>query len=289
MYTLFALGLGLVITAMNGLNSLLARGIGSIAAVVAIHLSGLVAVSLVLLVRKEARAPGRAPLYLYAGGAVGLLTVFSSAYAFSRLGASLAVALALTGQVAGSLVIDSTGLLGMPKYPFAARRLIGLGIALAGLLLMVGEWKLSWSSLAMAFLAGLCPSISTLLNSRLGSRIGLWRGVRANYLVGLAAAAPITLALGPPLAPLAEALAATSPLVIAGGGIMGVGVVASISFLLPRMPTLRSTLAIFSGQVLAGLAADALWGGTVPARRIGGAALLIAGLAANSLLDRRKP
>jgi transporter family-2 protein len=281
------LGIGVLITAMNSANALLSSHVGMLPAGIFIHLAGLATVSLVLLVRRERRREGgeRPSPYLYGGGAIGVATVLACAYSFTRIGAGLAVALALAGQTAGSLAVDATGFLGMKKYPFSPLRLLWLGLAVAGLFIMVGrsEWRVDPPSFAAAFASGLFTLASSILNSRLSAKIGHWRGVRANFVVGLAVTSLLVLAIRPSLSPLGEGIVQAGPLLLLGGGALGVAVVGGICFMLPRMPVLNATLAMFSGQVAAGLLIDAIAQGPVPTRRIVGAIVLLAGLAGSSI------
>ena len=217
MYTVFAPLVGALITFMNGVNSRFSERTGILVASLAIHLVGLAAVSALLLLGRERRRPGRLPFYNYLGGVVGVGTVFTSALAFSRLGASLAVALALIGQTLFSIAADATGLLGRTRYPLSSRRIPGIALAMAGAAVMAGA--LRWDALAMlaALAAGACPGLSSILNSELGLRKGFLRSTRANYLAGLATTAAIFAVARPPLADSARAVAESGPLLALGG------------------------------------------------------------------------
>lgn len=286
MYTALAPLVGALITFMNGVNSRFSERTGILAASLAIHLVGLSAVSLVLLLARDPRRPGRLPFYNYLGGVVGVGTVFSSALAFSRLGASLAVALALIGQTLFSIAADATGLLGRKRYPLSARRIPGIALAMAGAAIMAGA--LRWDALAMlaALAAGACPGLSSILNAELGRRKGFLRSTRANYLTGLAATAAIALAARPPLAGSARAVVASGPLLALGGGLMGVAVVSSMSLIYSRMAAFSATLLIFCGEALTGVAIDAAAAGSLDGRKLAGSLVLLAGFAVDAALSR---
>lgn len=286
---------GALIPAMNSLNALLAGRVGNALSSVIIHGAGLIAVSALLLFRREGprkeaagqaggRAGDRPPFYLYLAGILGVGTLYACNLAYAALGASLSVSLALFGQMLGSVTVDATGFLGRRRYPFGARNLPGLLVAAAGIALMSwGQWKLDLPYLALAFVSGLLPLLTFILNSELGGRIGVMRGTRVHYLVGLSASLLILLASGGPSAPSLKAAAQSSFLVLAGGGLLGVVMTGAMNYLFPRIPALASTLLMFAGQTFAGLAIDAATGRAVSLRQPAGALVLLAGLALNAL------
>lgn len=296
-YALLVPLVGALIPLMNSVNSVLAARVGNALSSVIIHIAGLIAVSAALLVRRDGpkggQAGGRAPFYLYLAGIVGVGTVYSCNLAYGALGASLSVALALFGQMLGSVAVDATGFLGRKKYPLTLRNLPGLLIAAAGVTVISwGEWKMEVPYLALAFVSGLLPLLSFILNSQLAERIGVMRGTRVNYLVGLAASLAI-LALsgglsGPPLRASLGAAAGTKLLVLAGGGVLGVIMTGATNYLFPRIPALASTLLMFAGQTFAGLGIDAATTGHTGLRQPAGALILLAGLAVNALLTRER-
>lgn len=293
MYALVAFLVGCVVTLMNGINSLLALRVGNVVSLVAIHLSGLVGVSLLLLLRAEGSRGGGLPFYYYGAGVVGVATVLGSNLCYGELGASLSVALALFGQMTGALVVDGLGLFGMPRRRHGTLQYIGLAIALAAVLVMTDIGSFGSPLMVLAFGTGLTTLAGFGLNARLAGSIGSLKATRVNYVAGLLTSLVVVALVRPPLRELPGVAAGLSPLLIVGGGLMGVGVVAGMSRIFPRIPASTSTLLLFSGQVMAGLALDAVLGRYLPPRRIAGAALLILALAlqwrAESGAGRRPP
>jgi transporter family-2 protein len=287
MYSVLAPLVGALITVMNGVNSRFASGVGTLVASLVIHLVGLATVSTFLLLRREGIRPGRLSFYAYLGGVVGVGTVFSSAYAFSRLGASLAVALALLGQTLFSIVADATGFLGRPRYPLTARRAPGISLALAGTAIMAGAVRWDPAAMLVALAAGACPGLSSILNAELGRKKGVLRSTRANYLTGLATTAAIAAAVRPQLGAAARAVAQAGPLLALGGGTMGVAVVSSMSLIFSRMAAFSATLLIFCGEALTGVAIDAFVDGRLDSRKLIGTIVLLAGFAVDAALSRR--
>lgn len=73
-----------------------------------------------------------APWTLYIGGLCGFVIIATLAYVFPRLGAAWGVALLVLGQCAAALVIDQYGMLGMPREPITAHRMLGMVLVVAG-------------------------------------------------------------------------------------------------------------------------------------------------------------
>ena len=287
MYSALAPLVGALVTLMNGVNSRFSAQVGSIVSTLVTHIVGLAAVSCILLAKREASRPGRLPIYYYLGGFVGVGTVFASMYSFARLGASLAVALALLGQTLFSVAVDATGFLGRKKYPLSARRLPGIGLAIAGVAIMAGNWRSDAPAMLVALAAGVLPGLSFILNSELGNKKGVFHSTRMNYIVGLATTLVIVAIVRPPMAAAASAVVAAGPLLALGGGLMGVVVVAAINLIFPRIPAFSATLLLFSGQAIAGLVIDIVADGAFDAGKLIGTVVLLAGLAVNTLLTKR--
>jgi bacterial/archaeal transporter family-2 protein len=278
---------GALITLMNGVNSRFSQAVGYLLAVPAIHVAGLAAVSLALLVRPEARRPGRIPFYFYSGGVFGILTVFACSYSFSALGASLAVALSLVGQTLFSLAADATGLLGRRRYPLAARSVPGILLALAGAAIMAGDWRADAPAMLAALASGAIPGFTFILNSELGRKKGLLRSVRINYIAGLAASLAVLLVSGTALGDSGARLAKAGAGLSLGGGIMGMAVVASMNYIFPRVSAFHATLLAFAGQAFAGLIIDFASDGRWDWKKFTGTLDLLAGLAIHAALARR--
>jgi bacterial/archaeal transporter family-2 protein len=291
MYRALAPLVGALITLMNSLNSRFSAQVGGLVAALSIHIAGLIAVTLLCVLKKEKAEPGKPPVYCYLGGFFGVGTVFGSNYAFGALGASLAVALALLGQTFFSLAVDATGFMGKRKYPLTARRLPSVVLTVAGAALMAGNWRTDAPAILVALLSGVCTGLSFVFNSELGRKRGVLRSARTNYLVGLATSALIAAATLPTAAAVklaAGSVAAAGPILALGGGLMGVVVVVSMNFIFPRIPAFAATLLVFGGQALTGLFIDLIAEGRFDARKLAGTLLVLAGLGLDSLFSRKK-
>lgn len=77
---------------------------------------------------------GRIPWYLYFGGLLGVCFVTIALLSVPRIGGTAFLAAMLTGQMAGAMLMDHFGLLGVPVHPISMTRLAGIT------LLGVGVW-----------------------------------------------------------------------------------------------------------------------------------------------------
>jgi transporter family-2 protein len=80
--------------------------------------------------------PPGTPRTLYIGGILGFTIIASLAVIFPKIGAAYAVVLMIGGQCAAALVIDHFGLVGMPRDPVTAQRLIGVIMVAGGAVVM---------------------------------------------------------------------------------------------------------------------------------------------------------
>lgn len=73
---------------------------------------------------------------LYLGGVFGFVIIASLAFVFPKIGAAYAIALMVGGQCLAALVVDHFGLMGMPRDPATAQRLVGIALVIAGAVVM---------------------------------------------------------------------------------------------------------------------------------------------------------
>ncbi|MEN6470075.1 MAG: DMT family transporter [Clostridiaceae bacterium] len=130
----FSILSGALIAVMILMNGDLGMAWGNYHATAFVHLSGLIAIALVVLFRREPLKGSlrAAPWQHYLGGVIGILGVVGNNVSFAALGVSATLALGLLGQTAAALFIDSFGWLGAKKVPFDRRRLVGAGLIAAG-------------------------------------------------------------------------------------------------------------------------------------------------------------
>ncbi|MCH4209408.1 DMT family transporter [Bifidobacterium sp.] len=98
-----------------------------------------IALFIFVTIRSHMHIPAAAatlPWWAWAGGGVlGALYVLVNAVDAPLLGTSLTVSVVLFGQIAGGLVIDHFGLLGLARRPVTTQRLAGAALVLIGIVL----------------------------------------------------------------------------------------------------------------------------------------------------------
>jgi transporter family-2 protein len=126
---------GLAVGFQHPMNAELGGSIGELNAGLVNFVVG--SVLLALLVGVSGRAGelaglGRAPTWQLAGGLIGVVTVVASLSAVPVIGAAALTAALVTGQLAGSVVLDRFGAFGLDVRPVDARRAAGVLLLLAG-------------------------------------------------------------------------------------------------------------------------------------------------------------
>jgi transporter family-2 protein len=137
MYTIFSSLIGALLAVMIYLNGELANHIGNYASSSFIHLTGLILVTLILLLTRSETPfqKGLSPMLL-SGGVLGFLTVVCANVGFINLGVSLTLALGLLGQTVSALVIDHFGWFGAPAVRFDRRKIGSLALIASGITVM---------------------------------------------------------------------------------------------------------------------------------------------------------
>ncbi len=79
------------------------------------------------------------PLWMWAGGVIGVYVVLVSILAVPRLGVASYMVCVIVGQLAAGFVYDRTGAFGMGVRDFSTANLIGLGLVALGASLTV--WR----------------------------------------------------------------------------------------------------------------------------------------------------
>lgn len=129
--------IGALTAVMLYLNGALAHRIGNYAAGSVIHLTGLLLITLMLLLTRS-NLPVRRPIAprLLTGGALGFLTVLCANVGVAKLGVALTLALGLVGQTVSALVIDQHGWFGASVVRVDRRHYGSLTLMAAGIAVM---------------------------------------------------------------------------------------------------------------------------------------------------------
>ena len=72
------------------------------------------------------------PPWMWAGGLMGLLVVFSITFAQPRIGATATIGILISGQLVMGAVIDRYGLFGVHQIALTWPRLLGIALLAAG-------------------------------------------------------------------------------------------------------------------------------------------------------------
>jgi transporter family-2 protein len=132
-----ALGAGPAVSMQFGVNSQLRTVAGGpvAASAVSFIVGTVTLVALTFVLNRGLPSFGDvsgAPWWIWTGGLLGAFYVFASIILTPRLGAATTVALILTGQVLGSIVIDHFGLFRVAAQDATPLRLLGALLIVAG-------------------------------------------------------------------------------------------------------------------------------------------------------------
>lgn len=137
MYSILALLIGALISIMLSFNGLLEKNVGVIYSLVIIHIVGLITVAVIMLIKREKiKIKEKLPIFLFSGGAVGVMLTFVNITTIGKIGVALTTSLAVFAQLIFSSLIDHYGLFGMDKYKFNPKKLVGFIIVFIGLVIM---------------------------------------------------------------------------------------------------------------------------------------------------------
>lgn len=135
----------------------------------------------------------------------------------------------------------------------------------------------------IALITGSLVIISMILNSRVGDEVGLFQSVFINYVLGLTVSTMILLFNLKTIS-----TASNIPWWAYLGGVLGVSIVTISNILIPKIPTIYTTLLIFIGQLFTGTIIDMLTDVEVSKGKIIGGLLICAGLFYNLMIDKKE-
>lgn len=289
MYSFLSLFVGMIIAIMVAINGELTAYHGMFIAAIIIHIVGSVFAYIVMkLTKQPLRLNKHMPLWFYLGGVLGVVTTFCNNFAFGKISLTSLIAIGLLGQTVTSLLIDSFGLFGMTKYPFQKHTLIGLSLALLGMLVMLDPSTLSGLlAVVLSFIAGVSIVASRTCNARLADRIGILPGSLVNHLVGLPVCVVLFLFLDNQ--DLSRLFAFSSAPWIYLGGVLGVATVLLFNLLVPKIAALPLTILSFVGQIFTGMVFDIIVLHTYDPTTFWGGLLITLGIGVNMFLASRSP
>jgi bacterial/archaeal transporter family-2 protein len=136
-FLLAALAGGAILPVQVALNTLLRRSIGEPMQVTFISYLAGTLTSLAVCGLARYPLPTLAALaqpawWMWIGGCLGTLYVWSTIFATPRIGASLTLALTIAGQMIAALFLDHYGALGLTKFAASPTRIAGVVLVVLG-------------------------------------------------------------------------------------------------------------------------------------------------------------
>lgn len=259
----------------GGLNAQMGFGLS----MVVIHISGLLAILMVLLIKREKPSFPRMHSVWYSAGLLGILTTVFNLVAFGHISVSAMMALGLLGESMSSLMVDHFGLMGIPVRKMRREKVWGLLIILAGIAIMLTDFVLL--PVIVSFCAGITVLLSRLVNGGLSRKSSVTSATLVNYLVGLTGAGLLALFVG-----VQTPVNFQGPVTNYLGGAVGTVIVIISNFVVGKIASFYMTLTLFVGQVTAGLLLDMMLQGAFPARNALGGLFVLLGLTLNLWQDR---
>lgn len=102
----------------------------------AIGTAALGILAVILQTRPDIAASRAMPWYAWMGGLYGAIFVVAATWGVPKLGVATTITLMVAGQLMLSLVLDHFGAMGIPKQPLNLNRVLGVGLVVAGVLLV---------------------------------------------------------------------------------------------------------------------------------------------------------
>ncbi len=138
---LMAVAIGAGLTLQVGMNATLGRAVGSplwgAVANFTVGLAALLACVVAVGVRYTPGSVVQVPAWAWLGGLLGAAYVAATTVLGPRIGGVALLALVLAGQLGSALLVDQYGVLGFPRIPITASRLLGVALLVVGTLLVV--------------------------------------------------------------------------------------------------------------------------------------------------------
>lgn len=134
-----------------------------------------------------------------------------------------------------------------------------------------------------AFIAGGLTLISMISNANLAKYTGTKKSTFINFLMGLVFSLLLLI-----LFDTTDFKLISVPIWAYFGGFMGILIVLMSNVIIPKIPTIYTTLLIFIGQLMTALAIDYFQQGSLPIKKITGMSFIIIGLIINFYFDKTK-
>jgi bacterial/archaeal transporter family-2 protein len=138
---LLAFAGGAVLPLQMGVNGFLRQGLGhpmqaTFVSFTVGSIAALIACVLMRVPLPTAEKIATPAFWMWFGGCFGVFYVFTTIVSGPRIGAALAVSLAIAGQLIIAALLDHTGTLGFPQQSLSPMKLLGIGLVIAGVLVV---------------------------------------------------------------------------------------------------------------------------------------------------------
>lgn len=236
-----------------------------------------------------------APLWVWTGGLLGMMSLSAAVLVFPKLGAVQAAVTPILGQVVMGVLIDTFGWMNAKPIALSPGRMLGVALVLAGVLVAVVLPNLKalkkdkggaglWLWRGVGVFGGMCAATQTAVNGELGQLLSSpLNAATVSFLggvLGLAAAVSVfEKSWGKLAAPMHD-----KPVWIWLGGGLSAGFIYAGIWLAPQIGTGSVVVLMLTGSVTGSLLVDkfGLFGAPrkgIKAAQIAGVAVLLAGVA----------
>ena len=289
MYYIGSVIAGVLISVMILANGKISEYYGVYSATVIIHAIGLIAVTIVLLIKKQRIIPViKLPWIVFTGGFLGYLTVIFNNIAFGKISISAILALGLFGQILTSVIFDEIGVFGMPIKKFNTSKIIGLLIVILGIVIMIwNEGRASIIPIILSILTGFTIVFSRTVNAKLADGTSVITSTWYHYAIGLCASVIFMFILAS-REPMFNDITISKNVLIYTGGLIGVICVTILNIAVSKISSFYMTLALFVGQVFMGIILDISLIGAFSIQILLGGIFVAFGLCFDLWIDRRQ-
>ena len=293
MFLFLSIFTGFMVSLMIQLNGILQTAAGGVNALLTIHLSGLAGALLFFLLFRR-RLPGdkskHSPYFCLGAGAVGTLIVYLASVSFEKGGILLSLSGSLAGQTLAAAVAEQLSRNRHARSPLL-QRILSPALLIPGSVVIGLKADVAIIWILVSWTPGILLMIQQTMNAKNTARYGTPATVVFNYISALAVIIPMFIIIGagkgwaavPSGGNLLPVISGLPPVVIIGGGLIGVFTTGSIAFMLLKAPALMVVLGIYAGELAGGIMLDLVSGNPVAPEKMIGILLIAAGLASSKL------
>jgi len=132
LYMAVAVLAGAAMALQGTMNAVLGKVVGLWESTLLVHAVGTVTVLAVLVLGgigfSGLSKTGQAPWYVYMGGVLNVVIIYAVAKSIPQVGVGNATTAIVVAQTLTAVIIDHLGLMGLTRYPFASKDLLGIAL-----------------------------------------------------------------------------------------------------------------------------------------------------------------